>query len=125
MAHRERHHRRHRTHTGTRQGQPPECEERPAGSVARQRYAHAVGEERLRENGLPESQLPSNRPGLLQETRIWYVQATSRLEALLANIREMINSGVEIAEEKIGQVLEILTGSAQDVKKKSKSAADL
>jgi len=71
------------------------------------------------------AQLPSNRPGLLQETRIWYVQATSRLEALLANIREMINSGVEIAEEKIGQVLEILTGSAQDVKKKSKSAADL
>ncbi|TDL26870.1 hypothetical protein BD410DRAFT_782959 [Rickenella mellea] len=77
----------------------------------------------LRNHNMSESALPTSRPGLLQETRIRYVQTSSRVEQLYAKIRDTINSGVEIAEEKLGQVLEILSGTNDEAHKKAKSAA--
>ncbi|KIJ60409.1 hypothetical protein HYDPIDRAFT_98746 [Hydnomerulius pinastri MD-312] len=61
----------------------------------------------LREQGVSESALPTSRPGLLQETRIRWVQASSRAETIFAKLKEIVNSGVEAAEEKLARVLEV------------------
>lgn len=81
----------------------------------------------LREHNIPEEALPTSRPGLLrtsclvirrsrdadscpsvvlciEEVRIRYVQSTSRAEALYNKIRDAVMEGVEVAEEKIGDV---------------------
>ncbi|KAL4253753.1 hypothetical protein ABKN59_002957 [Abortiporus biennis] len=52
----------------------------------------------LRESGISEDALPTSRPGLLQE------------------IRDAINNGVGVAEEKIATVLDMLTGYAESAK---------
>lgn len=70
----------------------------------------------LRTHGIPEDGLPTCRPGLLQETRIRYVQTTNSAQAFLNRIRDLINSGVEVTEEKIHQVLGLLTGTYEDAK---------
>ncbi|THH16226.1 hypothetical protein EW146_g4375 [Bondarzewia mesenterica] len=64
----------------------------------------------LREHGLSEEALPTSRPGLLQEARIRYTQASTRSEAVFQRICDLLNSGIEIAEEKLHAVLDILTG---------------
>ncbi|KAL6302616.1 hypothetical protein BKA93DRAFT_391671 [Sparassis latifolia] len=74
----------------------------------------------LRERGVSEEALPTSRPGLLQETRIRYVQASTGAEALFARVREVINGGVEVAEEQLGKVLEILTGGVERAGEKAK-----
>ncbi|KII83599.1 hypothetical protein PLICRDRAFT_47061 [Plicaturopsis crispa FD-325 SS-3] len=63
----------------------------------------------LRQRGLPESALPTGRPGLLQETRVRWVQA----EGVLERLRGAVGGGVGAAEEKIGRVLEMLGGHAE------------
>ena len=70
----------------------------------------------LRTRGISEDGLPTTRPGLLQETRIRYVQTTNSAQAFLNRIRDSINSGVELTEEKIHQVLNLLTGTYEDTK---------
>ncbi|KDQ55914.1 hypothetical protein JAAARDRAFT_180063 [Jaapia argillacea MUCL 33604] len=71
----------------------------------------------LREHGVSESGLPTSRPGLLQEVRIRWVQTQTRTESLYNKIRDLVCSGVEIAEEKLGQVLDILGGHVDNSKK--------
>ncbi|KAI0946261.1 hypothetical protein AcV7_010284 [Taiwanofungus camphoratus] len=73
----------------------------------------------LRERGVSEDALPTGRPGLLQETRIRYVQAQTRAEALFARVRDVINGGVEAAEDKLGKVLDILTGHVESAKERA------
>jgi len=70
----------------------------------------------LRTHGISEDGLPTTRPGLLQETRIRYVQTTNSAQAFLNRIRDVINSGVELTEDKIHQVLGLLTGTYEDTK---------
>ena len=77
----------------------------------------------LRERGISENALPTNRPGLLrksdvfslhfrlnlyaEETRIRWVQTTNRAETIFARLRDIINSSVEAAEEKVARILEV------------------
>ncbi|KAF8841832.1 hypothetical protein BDN67DRAFT_966507 [Paxillus ammoniavirescens] len=68
----------------------------------------------LREQGVSESALPTNRPGLLQETRIRWVQASNRAETIFSKLKEIVNSSVEVAEEKLARVLEVLSGHSHD-----------
>ncbi|KAI0790990.1 hypothetical protein C8Q75DRAFT_758816 [Abortiporus biennis] len=70
----------------------------------------------LRESGISEDALPTSRPGLLQEVRIRYVQTTHRADDILSKIRDAINNGVGVAEEKIATVLDMLTGYAETAK---------
>jgi len=64
----------------------------------------------LRQRGVSERALPTSRPGLLQETRIRWVQATTRAEQLYAKICDQINSSISSAEDALRQILEMLTG---------------
>jgi len=68
----------------------------------------------LRERGINESALPTSRPGLLQETRIRWVQGTNRAETAFSRLKEIINNSVEAAEEKATRILEILSGHSRD-----------
>ena len=62
----------------------------------------------LRERGVSEKALPTSRPGLLQETRIRWVQTTSRADALYNTICDLIKSGVTSAEDTLFHILELL-----------------
>ncbi|KAF7307825.1 hypothetical protein MKEN_01142700 [Mycena kentingensis (nom. inval.)] len=66
----------------------------------------------LRNRGIDESALPTSRPGLLQETRIRWVQTTTTLE----HIRDIINSGIGAAEDKLSSIFEILKGEGEKTK---------
>jgi len=72
----------------------------------------------LRERGVSEDALPTSRPGLLQEVRIRWVQTTTRADALFSKIKKVVSGGVELATEKVSQMLgggaEHAEGSAQD-----------
>ncbi|KAH7927196.1 hypothetical protein BV22DRAFT_1111238 [Leucogyrophana mollusca] len=68
----------------------------------------------LRERGVSETALPTSRPGLLQETRIRWVQTSNRAETIFAKLKEIVNGGVEAAEEKLARVLEVLSGASHD-----------
>jgi hypothetical protein len=63
-----------------------------------------------------------------EETRIRWVQTHTRAEALYMRIREVVNEGVEAAEEKLGRVLEILSGgydeAGEKVKEESKKGQE-
>ncbi|TFY74547.1 hypothetical protein EWM64_g9465 [Hericium alpestre] len=76
----------------------------------------------LREHGIAEDALPTSRPGLLQEARIRYTLTTTRAEALLQKLVHLLNSGIEIAEEKFVQAFEILSGTSEKTKEKADSA---
>ena len=82
----------------------------------------------LRSNGLSEEHLPTSRPGLLrksvtyllfntfahdfsEETRIRYVQASTKVEQIYTKLQTLIASGVHTVEETIGQILEVLSGA--------------
>ncbi|KAH8112080.1 hypothetical protein DFH11DRAFT_1706901 [Phellopilus nigrolimitatus] len=77
----------------------------------------------LRNHGMPENALPTERPGLLQETRIRYVQTSSHLEQIYARLRALVASGVSSAEETLGQVLELLSGAERKTESKMHDAA--
>jgi hypothetical protein len=74
-------------------------------------------------HGLPESQLPTSRPGLLHEVRIRYVIAQTRIEALIQNIRDAVYGSIETAEEKLGGVLGMLSGVKDEAEVKRRAAA--
>ena len=74
-------------------------------------------------HGLPESQLPTSRPGLLHEVRIRYVIAQTRVEQLIQNIRDAVYGSIETAEEKLGSVLGMLGGVKDEAEVKRRQAA--
>ncbi|KAF8192653.1 hypothetical protein K438DRAFT_1674869 [Mycena galopus ATCC 62051] len=73
----------------------------------------------LRNNGLDESALPTSRPGLLQETRIRWVQTQTTFE----KIREYVNSGVEATEETLSRLMEMIMGEGEKAKGEAKKDA--
>jgi len=81
----------------------------------------------LREKDYDEQKvIPGDRPGLMQEVRIKWVQSSNKASSAYQRLREAVCSGVEFAEEKIGAALAILTGTANEASKYSKkSAAEL
>ncbi|KAJ3477437.1 hypothetical protein NLI96_g10462 [Meripilus lineatus] len=76
----------------------------------------------LRENNISEDALPTSRPGLLQEVRIRWVQTSHRADATFARILEVINNSVTAAEEKIGMILDMLTGHMESAKHRGQGA---
>ncbi|KAG0702139.1 hypothetical protein DFH29DRAFT_517385 [Suillus ampliporus] len=61
----------------------------------------------LRECGVSETALPTSRPGLLQETRIRWVQASNRAETMFTKLKEIVNSGVGAVEDRLARILEV------------------
>lgn len=59
---------------------------------------------------MSEEALPTSRPTLLQEVRIRWVQTQTKAEGLYAHVKELVMSGVETTEEKLGMILDMLTG---------------
>ncbi|THV02654.1 hypothetical protein K435DRAFT_775444 [Dendrothele bispora CBS 962.96] len=72
----------------------------------------------LRERGISENLVPTTRPGLLQEVRIRWVQTQNRSEALYQNIRDIVNSNLEAAEDKLTKMWELMSGQYQGAKRK-------
>ncbi|KAF9478563.1 hypothetical protein BDN70DRAFT_879790 [Pholiota conissans] len=68
----------------------------------------------LRQSGIPEEHLPTSRPGLLQETRIRWVQAHGRAENIFAKIKELVNSGIYKADEVLTKIMNLLKGDLDD-----------
>ena len=76
----------------------------------------------LRERGISEDALPTSRPGLLrksnvftphlrlnryaEEARIRWVQSSTWAESVYTRLKEIVNSSVEAAEEKVVRILE-------------------
>jgi len=75
----------------------------------------------LRAHGLDDAYLPTTRPGLLHEVRIRWIQSTYRVEAILQKIRDTIAHSIESAEERLGDVLALLTGTVHDAKGHTKT----
>ncbi|KAK7443562.1 hypothetical protein VKT23_015735 [Stygiomarasmius scandens] len=73
----------------------------------------------LRERGISENLVPTTRPGLLQEVRIRWVQTQNRSEALYQSIREIVNSNIEVAEDKLHQLWELMSGQYTGAKKRT------
>lgn len=77
----------------------------------------------LRERGISENALQTNRPGLLrkfdlfsphlrlnvcaEETRIRWVQTSIRTETMFARLKDIVNNSVEAAGEKVARILEV------------------
>jgi hypothetical protein len=66
----------------------------------------------LRERGLSEKALPTSRPGLLQETRIRWVQTTHLADTYYARLKHVIYSSLACAQEMLGRVLEVISGTS-------------
>ncbi|KZT59582.1 hypothetical protein CALCODRAFT_449991 [Calocera cornea HHB12733] len=63
----------------------------------------------LRNNGVDETKIPGmDRPTLLQETRIRWVQTTSTIDNLLASVRQYVQSGYTFAEDKVEELKEMI-----------------
>lgn len=77
----------------------------------------------LREHGVSDTKLPTARPGLLQEVRIRWVQSSGRASAVWHRVKSIFDSGVAVGEDKLGQILDILTGSAEGAKEGAKEGA--
>ncbi|KAM5530324.1 hypothetical protein V8D89_008971 [Ganoderma adspersum] len=77
----------------------------------------------LREVGMPESAIPKARDDLLQEVRGRWYQAGWRASWLWRRVKEYFDSGVEVAEDKLGMILDILTGGAEGAKEGAKTGA--
>jgi len=73
----------------------------------------------LRERGLREDLVPGERPGLLQEVRIRWVQTEHQAETTLEKIRELVNDSAHKVEDVLGKVLSLLSGGWVDVKSRS------
>lgn len=67
-------------------------------------------------HGIPESQIPATRPGLLHEVRVRYVIAQNHIDALMQKIRDAVYGSIENAEEKLNAILSTLAGAKEDVK---------
>ena len=67
---------------------------------------------------LRDAAAATSRPGLLQEARIRWVQTEHAADALYGRILHILGSGKHVAEEKLRQIFEILTGGAEWTKAK-------
>ncbi|KAG1761860.1 hypothetical protein EDD22DRAFT_824049 [Suillus occidentalis] len=76
----------------------------------------------LRERGVSEAALPTSRPGLLQETRIRWVQTSNRAETLFTKLTEIVNSSVGAVEDRLAKILELLSGHSHYASEKSGDA---
>ncbi|KAG2039363.1 hypothetical protein BDR03DRAFT_991833 [Suillus americanus] len=76
----------------------------------------------LREHGINEAALPTNRPGLLQETRIRWVQASERADTLFTKLKEIVNSSVGAVEDRMARILELLSGHSHHASEKAGDA---
>ena len=58
--------------------------------------------------------VPTIRPGLLQETRIRWVQTQTRADAIWARIKEIVNGVEEGVEERLWKVWSVLRGMPEE-----------
>jgi len=58
----------------------------------------------------------------LQETRIRWVQASTRTETLFAKLKEIVNSSVGAVEDRLAGILELLSGHAYYASEKAGDA---
>ncbi|KAF4611540.1 hypothetical protein D9613_003832 [Agrocybe pediades] len=75
----------------------------------------------LREHGVDDHKIPTTRPGLLQETRIRWVQTHTRAENLFAKIKEIVNSGIYKAEDALLHLVSLLGGGWEETKEKAEN----
>jgi hypothetical protein len=68
----------------------------------------------LRESGVPEDKIPSSRPGLLQETRIRWVHAQSRADALWSKLKDVVNDVEEGVEDRLWNVWALMRGGWEE-----------
>jgi hypothetical protein len=68
----------------------------------------------LRNRGVSEAALPTTRPGLLQETRIRWVQTQTKLEAAIIQAQYSLHSALHVAETKIADLLSLITGAKHE-----------
>ncbi|KAG1854624.1 hypothetical protein F4604DRAFT_1802326 [Suillus subluteus] len=73
----------------------------------------------LREHGINEAALPTNRPGLLQETRIRWVQTSKRAETIFTKLQEIVNSSIGAVEDRLARILELLSGHSYHASEKA------
>ncbi|KAI6002207.1 hypothetical protein F5J12DRAFT_894281 [Pisolithus orientalis] len=78
----------------------------------------------LRERGVSEDALPTSRPGLLQETRIRWVQASTRAENIFAKLRDTVNSGVIAIEDALSWICDSLADRVHQARQKAEEAKD-
>lgn len=71
----------------------------------------------LRDHGVPEDKVPGGRPGLLQETRIRWVQTENRANYLLAKIRELANDSAHKVEDVLSSIYHLVSTGALDTKR--------
>ena len=76
----------------------------------------------LREHGVADAALPIGRAGLLQEVRVRWVEAGWQTSGVWRRIKEIFDSGVDVAEDKLGMILDILTGGAEGAKDGARTA---
>ena len=79
----------------------------------------------LREQGFSDAALPLSRPGLLQETRIRWLQTQNRSEDLYSKLVDVINNSVHGVEDKLKAVYEIVAGTAGETAQKAKTKSEL
>lgn len=78
----------------------------------------------LRERGVSEDALPTSRPGLLQETRIRWVQASTQAENIFAKLRDTVNSGVIAIEDALSWICDSLADRVHQARQKAEAAKD-
>ncbi|KAG6915188.1 hypothetical protein DXG01_012784 [Tephrocybe rancida] len=67
----------------------------------------------LRQHNVPEDQLPSARTGLLQETRIRWVQTQTTAEAIWTKIRDIVGGVEGGIEGRLGNIWNVMRGYSQ------------
>ncbi|KAI6118142.1 hypothetical protein F5141DRAFT_1096416 [Pisolithus sp. B1] len=78
----------------------------------------------LRERGVSEDALPTDRPGLLQETRIRWVQATTRAENIFTKLRDAVNGGVIAIEDTLSWICDAVADRVHQSRLKAEQAKD-
>jgi hypothetical protein len=71
----------------------------------------------LRDHGVSEDKVPGSRPGLLQETRIRWVQTETRAHNIVAKIKELINDSTHKVEDVLMNVYNLVSTGAIDTKR--------
>ncbi|KAG1841531.1 hypothetical protein DFJ58DRAFT_808004 [Suillus subalutaceus] len=66
---------------------------------------------RYNDHGVNEAALPTNRPGLLQETRIRWT--------IFTKLQEIVNSSIGAVEDRLARILELLSGHSHHTSEKA------
>ncbi|CAE6443715.1 unnamed protein product [Rhizoctonia solani] len=78
----------------------------------------------LRAHGVDDSQIPADRPGLLHETRIRWVQTTTAVENFMQGIKNTVDNGYVWTEQKLSAIMNILGGHKQAAQRKASEAGN-